>query len=69
MYNLDDIEEILDKGYKRLVIVTTIWCLITVPIIFLIPEGDLIIFAFFWLIWVLIGIRLAPWIVRKIWKD
>ena len=65
----DDIEESLDKGYKRLAIVTTIWCLITTPIIFFIPESDLVIFVFFWLIWSLIGIRLSPWLVVKIWKD
>jgi len=65
----NDIEEIVDIGNRRLAIVTIIWCLITVPIIFFIPQNDLVIFAFFWLIWALIGIRLSPTIVRKIWKD
>ena len=64
----EDIEESLDKGYKRLAIVTTIWCIITTPIIFFIPESYLVIFAFFWLIWSLIGIKLSPWITKKISK-
>ena len=70
MKNFDnDIEELLDRAYKRLAIVSTIWCLITTPIILFIPENDLVIFVFFWLIWSLIGIRLSPWISGKIWKN
>lgn len=70
MHNLDeDMEEINDKGNKRLAIVCIIWCIITIPIVFFIPESDLVIFAFFWLIWAFIGIRLSPWIVGKIWKN
>lgn len=66
----DDVEEICDKCNKRLAIVSIIWCLITTTIIFLIPKNYLSIFVlFFWLVWILIGIRLSPWIVGKIWKD
>jgi len=64
----DDVEEICDKCDKRLAIVTVIWSIITTPIVFFISKHDLVIFAFFWLIWVLIGIRLSPWIAGKILK-
>ena len=70
MKNLDDdVEEMCDKGGKRLAFVIIIWSLIATPIILFIPKDDLIIFAFFWLIWFFVGIRLSPWIVKKIWKN
>lgn len=66
--NLDeDIEESLDRSNKRLAIVCIIWCLITAPLILLFPESDLI--KFLWLIWILVGVRLSPWIAGKIWKN
>ena len=63
----DDFEELNDRCSKRLAIVIIVWCLITLPIIFLFPESGLI--KFLWLIWILVGVRLSPWIAGKIWKD
>ncbi len=62
----DDIEELSDRYNKRLAIVVIVWCLITVPLMFLFTEKNLIIC---WIVLTIVGIRLSPWISGKIWKD
>ena len=57
----------LQKGYKRLALVSSIWALISSPFLFWTNQD-----AFFpvigWLTWCIIGILLSPKIVNRIWK-
>ena len=68
----DDIEESYDRRFwgtaAILTLIILIWCLISVPIIFFIPENYKMFFLFFWLFSTLIILKLCPWIVGKILK-
>ena len=63
-----EIAELLEKGNKRLAIISIILALIPVPLIVFVPQNNLQLFVIGWLIWSIIGIYLSPKIINKIWK-
>jgi hypothetical protein len=78
--NLDNDKEFqkkLQKGYERLALVSSLWALISSPLLFILiqPTGSFkldndkyFLVVLVYLIWCIIGILLSPKIVNKIWK-
>ena len=64
----DNLDDKLEKGYKRLCVVNVIWSSILMPFVFLFSEHYIPIFVIGWLIWVIIGLFLSPKITMKIWR-
>ena len=67
------LEEKIQRGYKRLSIILTIWTIIPLLFIFFIKESYLIYFIVFEMIWIIIGIfysfkLLLYFDMKKIWK-
>lgn len=60
----------IEKGNKRMAIVTTIEALILfIPLLFLIGNKYWVIFVITYFILLIIAIRFAPSICNRIWKN
>jgi len=69
--NLDndkDFQKKLQKGYKRLALVSSIWALISSPFLFIVPDESKSFAVLIWYVWVILGVALSPKIVNRIWK-
>lgn len=64
----DNLENKLEKGYKRLCLVNVVWSSILIPLVFLFSERYIPIFVIVWLIWFIIGLLLSPKITMRIWR-
>lgn len=68
LHNDKDFQKKLQKGYKRLALVSSIWALISSPFLFIWTNQDAFFPVIGWLTWCIIGILLSPKIVNRIWK-
>ena len=69
--NLDnnkDFQNKLQKGYKRLALVSSLWALIGSPFLFMVPDESKSFAVLTWYVWVILGVALSPKIVNRIWK-
>jgi len=67
-FNDNEFDRSIHIGNKRMAIVSVIWCLIIIPIIFFVSNNYLGFFIILWLIWTIIGVLVSPKISKKIWK-
>lgn len=68
LHNNDEFQKKLQKGYKRLALVSSLWTLISSPFLFIVPDESKSFAVLIWYVWVIIGVALSPKIVEKIWK-
>lgn len=65
---MNNLENDLQRGYKRMLIVILVWILISAPILFIVPDESVFFALITWMAWVILGILLSPKIVKKIWE-
>lgn len=71
MNNLENDKEFkkrLEKSYKRMALVSSLWALLGSPLIFLTPDESKFFAIITWYAWVILGVLLSPKIINKIWE-
>ena len=64
-----ELELVIEKGLKRLCLVCCIFATIFIlPTLFFVNSEYFLLIFFSSMVLLLIGMRISPWIVRKIWK-
>lgn len=70
MKNKLTLEERIQLGNKRMAIVSSLWVIIGAPFVFLAnPNYMTEVMLFLFMPYCILGIRMSPYIVRKIWKN
>lgn len=63
-------DEYIQRGNKRMAIVSSLWVIIGAPFVFLTnPNYMAEVMIFIFMPYCLVGVRLAPYLIHKIWKD